>query len=136
MAFDRHMNLVLGDSEEFRKLPPKKGKSDDEVSLELASFDDMGLATQQTSGLCCSSPELSQTLSMSCVQREERRVLGLVLLRGDEVISLTIEGPPPADESRAGKGQVAPVSSLSKCSIKSVFIALVDCTCVSQLLSV
>ena len=25
------MNLVLGDSEEFRKLPPKKGRSEDEV---------------------------------------------------------------------------------------------------------
>lgn len=33
MAYDRHMNLVLGDSEEFRKLPPKKGKSDEEVCV-------------------------------------------------------------------------------------------------------
>ena len=31
MAFDRHMNLVLGDAEEFRKLPPKKGRTEEEV---------------------------------------------------------------------------------------------------------
>lgn len=70
MAFDRHMNLVLGDAEEFRKLPPKKGVAEED--------------------------------------REQRRVLGLVILRGDEVVDLTIEGPPPADESRLAKAQAVP----------------------------
>jgi small nuclear ribonucleoprotein B and B' len=63
MAFDRHLNLVLGDAEEYRLLPPKKGS---------------GGAPQ-----------------------EARRVLGLVLLRGEEVISLTVEGPPPVEDRQA-----------------------------------
>ena len=69
MAFDKHMNVVLGDAEEFRRLPPKKGV-----------------------------PE---------ADREIRRPLGFILLRGEEVVSLTVEGPPPSDTR--GKKDGAPV---------------------------
>ena len=53
MAFDRHMNMVLGDAEEYRRIKSKKGQ---------------GLVED----------------------REEKRSLGLIILRGDSIVSMVI----------------------------------------------
>jgi small nuclear ribonucleoprotein B and B' len=68
LAFDRHMNLVLADTQETRKLKDQ--------------------------------------------ERYEKRTLGLVVLRGDVIISISIEAAPTVVDKaklQQGQGQAKPI---------------------------
>ena len=69
---EQHMNLVLADTEEFRRVKRKAGKG-----------------TQTAPG---SAPA-------PLVESEEKRTLGLTIVRGTNIISCSVDGPPPAEPS-------------------------------------
>lgn len=71
------MNLVLADTEEFRRVKRKQNKP--------------------------AAPGASGS-SAQTIESEEKRTLGLTIVRGAHIISLSVESPPPADPSaRLGK---------------------------------
>lgn len=80
LAFDKHMNLVLADCEEFRRVKRKTKQS---------GAPGAGAGGQQT------------------VETEEKRMLGLAIVRGATVVSCSVDGPPPSDPS-ARLGTSAP----------------------------
>lgn len=76
LAFDKHMNLVLADTEEFRRTKRKQNKP--------------------------AAPGASSATAI--IEQEEKRTLGLTIVRGAHIVSLSVESPPPADPSaRLGK---------------------------------
>lgn len=79
----QHMNLVLADTEEFRRVKRKPTK---------------GAAPG-------GAPGSSAASSAAMVESEEKRTLGLTIVRGTHIISLSVEAPPAADPSaRLGTG--------------------------------
>ena len=81
LAFDKHMNLVMADCEEFRKVKRK---------------------TRVGGGAPGAATGGQQT-----VETEEKRTLGLAIIRGATVVSCSVDGPPPADPA-ARRGTSAP----------------------------
>ena len=71
MAFDKFMNLVLADTEEFRR-------------------------TKRRSTTKAQDP---------ADETEEKRTLGLVILRGEQVVSISVDAPPASE----GTGRLAPI---------------------------
>lgn len=63
------MNLVLADTEEFRRVKRKNKQS------------------------------TSTSSTTTVVEAEEKRTLGLIIVRGCHVVSCSVDGPPPAEPS-------------------------------------
>ncbi|CDW96631.1 hypothetical protein [Sporisorium scitamineum] len=76
LAFDAHMNLVLADSQEYRKIKSRKAKAKAAAAAKAAKAD--------------------------------KRTLGLLILRGENIVSMAVEAPPPADNRKQATMQPGP----------------------------
>jgi small nuclear ribonucleoprotein (snRNP)-like protein len=94
LAFDRHMNLVLADCEEFRRVRLKKKPGETEAGPE----------------------------------QEMKRSLGLVILRGETVVSLSVEGPPPVQDDDKKSAVCATLLRVPNCrNPKISIVSLFSC---------
>ncbi|GAA5881791.1 hypothetical protein JCM16303_006455 [Sporobolomyces ruberrimus] len=78
LAFDKHMNLVLAECDEFRSIKRKGGAKQAKEGAAAGGDDDE--------------------------EDEMKRTLGLVILRGETIVSLSPESPPPVNDDLKALG--------------------------------
>jgi hypothetical protein len=78
------MNVVLADTEEFRRVKKKTTKA--------------------------AAPGAA---APAAVETEEKRTLGLAIVRGTHIISCSVDGPPPADPSARLGGAAGPAPTMT-----------------------
>ncbi|VEU23682.1 DEKNAAC105028 [Brettanomyces naardenensis] len=89
ISFDRYMNLVLVDCEEFRLTKKSQGDLRKQTRQNKRIIDESGI-------------------------KEQKRLLGLVILRGEGIVSVVVEAAPnvsnlkPRLRLNKGKGTVKP----------------------------
>lgn len=96
MAFDKHMNLVLAECDEFRSIKRKGGAKQQDKEGDDEEEDEM------------------------------KRTLGLVILRGETIVSLSPESPPPANDDLRALGVSSTFSQLCPASLLVTFEGYFD----------
>ncbi|CCH40654.1 Small nuclear ribonucleoprotein-associated protein [Wickerhamomyces ciferrii] len=90
LSFDKHYNLVLADTEEYR------------------------LTKKSVLSLKDRARNKSEESESNLIQ-EQKRTIGLIILRGEHVISVTIEAPPTNQKARVaakqGSGVIKPLKT-------------------------
>jgi len=83
LAYDKHMNFVLSECEEFRTV---KVRDDTKPRIHIPRCPRWKVTDSQSKKAKTDEPT-------STVQ--QKRTLGLVILRGETIVSVQVEGPPP-----------------------------------------
>lgn len=98
LAFDTHMNLVLADCEEWRTLKTKTSTGTSKIfsSCWLEEHGPINVFLSISSSVTAAE------------ERQEKRFLGLTLLRGENVVSIQIQAPPPSEGKTKAQAAAGP----------------------------